>query len=68
MLHPFVDEVKCIGCGACFQVCPVEPKVMEIKEIKNKEQKSVIVHPEMCDFGKACVEACPTGAFQLVED
>jgi NAD-dependent dihydropyrimidine dehydrogenase PreA subunit len=38
---------------------------MEIVEIEGEGEKALIVHPEVCDFGGACVEACPTGAFQL---
>jgi ferredoxin len=68
MMRPSVDELKCIGCGACFKVCPVKPKVMELREVEGKGKKSVIAHPEVCDFGGACVRACPTGAFQLVKD
>ncbi len=42
MMHPSVDESKCIGCGACFKVCPVKPKVMEIVAVEGKGKKSVI--------------------------
>ena len=67
-MRPFVDEEKCVGCGACFEVCPVKPKVMEVQEIPGKGRKSVIVHPDFCDFGGACVDACPVRAFQLIKD
>ena len=66
-MRPYVDEDKCVGCGACFDVCPVEPKVMELKSTK-KGVKSAIVNPEACDFGAACERVCPTGAFRLVSD
>jgi ferredoxin len=66
MMRPLVNEDLCIGCGACFSVCPADPKVMEHREIEDKGRKSVIAHPEGCDFGGACVNVCPTGAFQLV--
>ena len=67
-MRPFVDKNKCIGRVACFKACPVKPKVMEIREIAGKSKKSVIVHPEACDFGGACVKACPTRAFQLAKN
>jgi ferredoxin len=54
-LRPYVVEDKCIGCGKCFDVCPMKPKVMKLKEIKGKGIKSIIIHPEVCDFGAACV-------------
>ncbi len=66
-MRPLVDESKCIGCGACFKVCPVIPKVMEIREVEGKGKKSMIIHPEACDFGGACVRACPTEAFRLAK-
>jgi len=66
MMRPFVNEDLCLGCGACFSMCPTNPKVMELREIEGKGRKSVIVHPELCDFGGACVNACPAGACQLV--
>jgi len=40
---------------------------MEIVEMEGEGKKALIVHPEICDFGGACVEACPTGAFQLIK-
>ena len=67
-MRPYVVEDKCIGCGKCFDVCPMDPKVMIIKEVKGKGKKSIIVHPEVCDFGAVCVYACPTKAFRIIED
>jgi formate hydrogenlyase subunit 6/NADH:ubiquinone oxidoreductase subunit I len=40
---------------------------MEIVEMEGEGKKALIVHPEVCDFGGACVEACLTGAFQLIK-
>lgn len=48
-------------------VCPLTPKVIELREVEGKGKKAVAVHPETCDGGGACVHACPTGAFRLVE-
>ena len=63
-MKPVVDSSKCVGCGACYKVCPTQPKVMEMKEVDGA-RKSVIVRPEICDFGAACVRVCPTKAFKL---
>jgi len=65
-MKPTIDQDKCIGCGACASVCPVEPKVMAPKEDSGSGKKYVIVHPEVCDFGRACERACPTGAFKII--
>ena len=59
MTYPSVDQSKCTGCGVSFKVCPVKPRVMEIAEMEGEGKKALIVHPEICDFGGACVEACP---------
>lgn len=30
-LRPVVDEKKCVGCGICENVCPVEPAAIVVK-------------------------------------
>ena len=30
-LRPVVDEKKCVGCGICEHVCPVEPSAITVK-------------------------------------
>lgn len=67
MKGPVVDLEKCIGCGACFKVCATDPRVMQIREVDG-EYKSIIENPEVCDYGKACVRVCPTGAFQVFDE
>jgi len=51
-----------------FDVYPMEPKVMKLKEVNGKGIKSIITHPEVCDFGATCVYVCPTKAFRIIED
>lgn len=59
-MPPKVDHAKCDGDGACFEVCPADPKVFEIKN-----GKAHVVHPEACIECGACEAACPTGAIKL---
>ncbi|MFH1056043.1 MAG: 4Fe-4S binding protein [Candidatus Altiarchaeota archaeon] len=66
-MKPYVDQGRCIGCGACVKVCPITPKVVELKDVKDGK-RAVIVHPELCDLGRACERACPTKAFKFVRD
>ncbi|MBI5213684.1 MAG: 4Fe-4S dicluster domain-containing protein [Nitrospirae bacterium] len=30
-LRPFIDKKKCVGCGICENVCPVEPAAIIVK-------------------------------------
>ena len=51
-----VNKVKCNGCGACADVCPVSAIKIE--------QKKAIVNDECVDCG-ACINECPNEAISL---
>ncbi|MEJ2567738.1 MAG: 4Fe-4S binding protein [candidate division WOR-3 bacterium] len=51
-----IDKKKCVGCGDCVDVCPVEAL-----SIKNEK---AVVNDECIDCG-ACVNTCPEGAISL---
>jgi len=57
-----VDSEKCISCGACVTLCPVEA-------IKIDEDKSIVFDREKCigSLCSACVEACPTRSIKSVK-
>jgi len=59
-LHPLIDPVACIGCGACVKACP-EGDVLGL--IRGKAQ---LVAPSECIGHGACRAACPVGAITLV--
>ena len=57
-----VDDKKCIDCGSCISLCPVDAVTLE-------EDKSIVFNREKC-VGSACalcVDACPTRAIKLVK-
>ena len=60
MFKPEVDADKCIGCGECMEVCPVD--VYELQD-----EKSVPVNAEECLGCESCVEVCQSEAITVTE-
>jgi ferredoxin len=59
-MPPKVDKVKCAGHGDCYDVCPADPKVFEIKD-----KKAEIVNRDACIECGACEAACPAKAIVM---
>ena len=57
-----VDSEKCISCGACITLCPVEA-------IRMDEDASVVFNKEKClgSTCSACLDACPSRAIESVK-
>ena len=55
-----VDAEKCVGCGECVDVCPVE-----VYELQN--EKSVPVNEEECLGCESCIEVCEHDAITVEE-
>jgi len=53
---PWVNQNKCIGCGACVNICPVGAISME-------NGKAVIDQNKCIHCGK-CLDICPQGAIR----
>jgi thioredoxin reductase/NAD-dependent dihydropyrimidine dehydrogenase PreA subunit len=62
-LHPHIDPLLCIGCGACVKACPEQPAHTVLGLINGKAQ---LVSPTDCIGHGACRAACPVGALSLV--
>jgi NAD-dependent dihydropyrimidine dehydrogenase PreA subunit len=60
MYEVMVDNDKCIGCGECVDICPVE--VYELQD-----EKSVPVNAEECVGCESCVEVCEQEAITVRE-
>ena len=52
-----VDKEKCVGCGACVEVCPAQAISMVGGKAKINADKCV-------DCGR-CAQVCPQGALYL---
>lgn len=50
------QEDKCVGCGACSEVCPTGAR----ETIDQARVRKLVYHPERCIFCSLCVEACIT--------
>ena len=57
--HPQIDELKCIGCGACVDACP-EGSVLGIVS-----GKAVIINGLKCVGHGLCEEACPVEGIKV---
>lgn len=70
-----VDPERCVGCGRCTAVCPVEaPDAFNAGLTRRKAIDRPSPHafptayaldPETCTRCGACLEVCPTGAIRL---
>ena len=54
-----VDRNKCIYCGGCVSVCPVNALTLKETRIEADANKCI-------DCG-ACIKFCPVGAIEKVE-
>ena len=54
--RPEFHEDDCIGCGACFQVCPA--KAIEMQDTRDK--RVLTVHWDLCIFCGQCQANCLT--------
>ena len=52
-----IDQEKCVLCGACVGVCPMEAISMT---------DQAVVDEEKCTGCGLCVEECPSDAIELV--
>ena len=60
MYNVEVNAEKCVGCGECVDICPVE--VFEFQD-----EKSVPVNAEECLGCESCIEVCEEGAITVEE-
>ena len=62
-MPPIIDKEKCIECGMCVQICPLDVLRFQINE-ENKKC-AVVKYPYECWHCRACVKDCPVNAIQM---
>ena len=55
-----VDKKKCIGCGTCVSICPVEA-------ISFDENGKAKIDKEKCIRCGACQASCPVEAIKVIK-
>ena len=56
-----VNKEKCISCGTCVAICPVEA-------IKFDESGKAVIDKNICIHCGACAASCPVEAIDLDEE
>lgn len=59
-----LDTSICAGCQACINVCPFD--IWVVSEADNNETRINPARAHKCTLDMACVEACPTGAIEII--
>jgi len=57
-----VREDRCMGCGACVEVCSY--RALQLVEVR-KDLKKAQCNPVLCRGDGLCSSVCPTGAIRL---
>lgn len=67
--QPKFYEDKCVGCGACFEVCPAEAITLEDEVQGGKAIRRLTHYADICIFCGQCQASCITqGGIVLSQD
>jgi formate hydrogenlyase subunit 6/NADH:ubiquinone oxidoreductase subunit I len=59
-----IDNEKCMGCGACAQVCSSDA----IEVLEDNDKRIIKVNYGHCSFCAFCQDECPTEAIKLTRE
>lgn len=61
-MPPIIDNNKCVRCGLCVQICPMD--ILRMKSTEDEKHVEV-AYPEECWHCRACAIDCPQQAITL---
>lgn len=62
-MPPMINQEKCVECGTCVQICPLD--VIRYQEDEFGKKYVVVKYPYECWHCRACVKDCPQGAMTM---
>jgi uncharacterized protein (DUF362 family)/Pyruvate/2-oxoacid:ferredoxin oxidoreductase delta subunit len=65
MPKPYIVEEKCVRCGVCVEMCPIEPKVVDWHN--NDRNTAPSYDYDRCIRCYCCQEVCPSAAIFIEE-
>lgn len=60
---PYIIEDKCVKCGVCVNMCPINPKAIDWNN--NNKKQPPIYNYDNCIRCYCCQELCPESAIKL---
>ena len=61
--RPVIREERCIKCGNCVKICPVNPKALDFPDANGQSQPRYAY--KRCIRCYCCQEICPEGAIEV---
>ena len=62
-MPPVIDKEKCVECGTCAQICPLD--VIRYQKDESGKKHIVVKYPYECWHCRACVKDCPKQAITM---
>ena len=60
-MPPVVDLSKCVACGTCIDICPMQV----FRPVSKNGRRPEIAFPKECWHCNSCVTDCAKGAMSL---
>ena len=60
-----VNEVKCVGCRFCMEVCSYGAVDVKLKKVFGKEKEVAEINVALCKGCGACAASCRSGSIDL---